>query len=757
MDTNNQKSVRDTSGLYEEKQQLVDSVVEQMTVCSDMLGAPDGSKKKIYGFIPGINETEEQKHLRDRIKDIRQGLYQVMFTGVFSSGKSTLLNALMHSELLSTGNLPETAVITNIVFNEPDERAVIYKRDVDENGQPVTEVMRDIPAFFQIYKVDRNDKEKFLKIVDHVVLYQNRDGIAGSMVQLVDSPGTSASMADDKVSKSFLEKADAIVFLINALMPLQKDDKEYIEKYFAGHQMQNLFFVVNKVNMLTTDEAEEELKQYVRKELTDVFTDQYGSFDENLFRRRVFYVNALGAMNTRLGRETKISRNESKMFSDDETGVPEFEEALGQFLTSGDRDKETLKAYRRQMADFYIGAERSVEKQLAEMELGRDAVKKKIKEYEESKKKIETEIKYIEDDIQKAIEGILMDARIEYDRFVDNVEAKWDDYFSEKTGEMGVSTGKLLTGKFGQVLQFWKDKDLRNKEFEEAVQKATKPFTDGINSFMDSESTAFSAAIKERMEKRFAGLEADLSRHQSVMESYNIPIDIDQLIRDIAKEADVKLPEGQNNLNLGQAIIAILLADPEIIETAGGGKVGTLEFLADIIKTNIIDVIIMDILIAIFGATNPVTLVITIVSFILFKFAKKESRKEDNTKRLIEDTKNKILDGYVDKEGKQHDGLRRGGKSRFTETLGTKVGGAMNRARVSLTVEIGEKLDAAERQLNDILNKLEEDENAYAAEKKRTAANLAAFAEAVSTMSQLTTGTPLSTEEIKKLASGEEA
>lgn len=757
MDTNNQKSVRDTSGLYEEKQQLVDSVVEQMTVCSDMLGAPDASKKKIYGFIPGINETEEQKHLRDRIKDIRQGLYQVMFTGVFSSGKSTLLNALMHSELLSTGNLPETAVITNIVFNEPDERAVIYKRDVDENGQPVTEVMRDIPAFFQIYKVDRNDKEKFLKIVDHVVLYQNRDGIAGSMVQLVDSPGTSASMADDKVSKSFLEKADAIVFLINALMPLQKDDKEYIEKYFAGHQMQNLFFVVNKVNMLTTDEAEEELKQYVREELTDVFTDQYGSFDENLFRRRVFYVNALGAMNTRLGRETKISRNESKLFSDDETGVPEFEEALGQFLTSGDRDKETLKAYRRQMADFYIGAERSVEKQLAEMELGRDAVKKKIKEYEESKKKIETEIKHIEDDIQKAIEGILMDARIEYDRFVDNVEAKWDDYFSEKTGEMGVSTGKLLTGKFGQVLQFWKDKNQRNKEFEEAVQEATKPFTDGINSFMDSESSAFSAAIKERMEKRFAGLEADLSRHQSVMESYNIPIDIDQLIRDIAREADVKLPEGQNNLNLGQAIIAILLADPEIIETAGGGKVGTLEFLADIIKTNIIDVIIMDILIAIFGATNPVTLVITIVSFILFKFAKKESRKEDNTKRLIEDTKNKILEGYVDKEGKQHDGLRRGGKSRFTETLGTKVGGAMNRARVSLTVEIGEKLDAAERQLNDILNKLEEDENAYAAEKKRTAANLAAFAEAVSTMSQLTTGTPLSTEEIKKLASGEEA
>lgn len=73
-------------------------------------------------------------------------------------------------------------------------------------------------------------------------------------------------------------------------------------------------------------------------------------------------------MNTRLGRETKISSNVSKMISDNETGVPKFEEALEKFLTSSGIEKLTLHKYLRMMADFYIGVERSVEKRLEEME-----------------------------------------------------------------------------------------------------------------------------------------------------------------------------------------------------------------------------------------------------------------------------------------------------------------------------------------------------------------------------------------------------
>lgn len=256
-----------------------------MTVCADILGAPDASKEEIYGFVPGINEIEEQKHLCDRIKTIRQGLYQVMFAGGPGSGKHTLINALTHSESLGLGVQPENAVLTIIVFNEPDERVVIYKRELDFNGQPATEVMRDIPAFFQKYNnMGRNDGEKFLKIVDHVVMYLKCDGIAGSLIQIVDS---NWFLPDAMASRFYLSNADAIVFLLNALLPFAQYEREYIARYFAGRQMQNLFFVINRGNLFLTGEKKEELKQCVREELTDVFTDQKGTFDEELFRRRV--------------------------------------------------------------------------------------------------------------------------------------------------------------------------------------------------------------------------------------------------------------------------------------------------------------------------------------------------------------------------------------------------------------------------------------------------------------------------------------
>ena len=593
--------------------------------------------------------------------------------------------------------------------------------------------------------------------MDHAVLYQKRDGIAGSMVQLVDSPGTGASEADNAVSEAFMKQADAIVFLITATLPLEMADKAYIARHFAGKQMENLFFVVNKVNLLISDEEEEELKKYVRNELTEVFTDKNGEFNEALFQSRVFYVDAMGSMNTRMGRETRIGRKHSAMIPDDETGVPEFERALGEFLTSGDRDKVTLSAYRRHLADFYVRAEQSKDRQLKMLEQGRDAVKKELDEYYKSKDSIEKELRQIEEDIDVTVDSLLADAGNEYDIFTEHVESDWDDYFSDKAGDMGVKTGKLITGKAKQMIQLWKDKGTRDREFERAAEEAAKPFYDGVRAFLDEKSEAFSAAVTVKLEENFHDLEEKLDRHQISLESNAVFLDVDQLIRDIARECGVKVTENERNPRLGQALVALLLGDPELIEAAGGGNYGTIKFLVEAIKTNILDVIIVDILAAIFGVSNPIGLIVVLISFIIIKISKKEIKAEENTKHLLAETKNRILNGYDDDKRGHQEGLRAGGKRRYIDTFGQKVGGAMQRAKTTLTAEIRDRLDANERQLKDLLKKLEQDEHAYADEKKRTADVLNTFAEAISTMSRLTDGTPLSVEEIRALASvGEE-
>lgn len=184
------------------------------------------------------------------------------------------------------------------------------------------------------------------------------------MIQLVDSPGTRASEADDKVALGFARQVDALVFMISALAPLDKEDKEYIAKHFANKRKKNVFFVVNKIDILNTDADIDVVKQYVREELTSVFLDENRIFDEDLYRKRVFYVNALGSMNTRLGRETTVGSSMKVMIPDEETGIPDFEASLQAFLTSENREKVALNAYLGQMADLYLVAERSVVERL---------------------------------------------------------------------------------------------------------------------------------------------------------------------------------------------------------------------------------------------------------------------------------------------------------------------------------------------------------------------------------------------------------
>ena len=103
--------------MYEQQRELVEGVVTQMQVCADMLGKRDESKKSRYGFVPGLDELETAKSLQTRIDTIRKGIFQVMFTGCFNAGKSTLINALIKRDVLKTGITPETAVLTKIIFN----------------------------------------------------------------------------------------------------------------------------------------------------------------------------------------------------------------------------------------------------------------------------------------------------------------------------------------------------------------------------------------------------------------------------------------------------------------------------------------------------------------------------------------------------------------------------------------------------------------------------------------------------------------
>lgn len=735
--------------MYEKQQQLVDEFMEQMEICADMLGAPDEKKESTYGFVPGLNEQESAECLRARMKAIEQGIFQVMFTGTFNAGKSTILNALMHSDILAMGNLPETAVITKIIFGDNDERVVIYKHELDENGQQKTIIMKNLSEFFNEYHVDREDTDKFRRIVDHVEIYLAKPGIAGSMIQLVDSPGTRASAADDEVALEFAKQVDALIFMISALAPLDKEDKEYIAKYFANQSKKNVFFVVNKVNLLNTDEDVDAVVQYVREELTSTFLDESGMFDEALYRNRVFYVNALGSMNTRMGKKTAVTRTIKEMIPDEETGIPDFEASLNAFLTAEDRDKLALSAYRGQVANLYLVAEQSIQNQLSALAEGREAVEQKLRDFMSDQTRIMREISDIEDDIDSARRDILRDAREVYSEYLDSIDNEWDEYFSDKSGAMGVHTVKLLGAKLGSVITFWQDKSVRDEKLREKSAEATQDFADGICGFMDLKKEEMAGNFRNRMEAHLKALEKKLNNHQDNLEGMNVPIDVSQIMSMIAREHNVNIPvTNENNSKLGQALVAFMFADPELVVEAAGGKSDSIDFIVDVIKTNVIDILLMGVLTTLFGNF------VGVIFFVIKKIITTVMRGESLTEKLIAETKDAILNGSEDEDGNVVDGLKKEGKRRYLASTETTIGGAMQRASHALTTGIRDRLSAIETQLEDARTKLTANEDALAMEMERTDQILNTFAKAISRMSELTDGAPLSVHEIKDLAMG---
>lgn len=280
------------------------------------------------------NENEEKVRRNNR-KWNDKDVCQVMFLGTYSVGKSTLLNALVKSEILPTGIVPTTFVITKLIFNADDERVVIFERDKrDDKGQPVPVMLESSEKFFKEYLSQNSwnfdDFDYFFNLLEHVVIYRKENGIAGSRVQLIDSPGLIVDSNDHYISH-YATTADALVFVISATMPLSTREREYINRNFSNRHMENVFFVVTKVDFLD-EEGIDDLKYCIRSGLQNVFTDEDGWFDEELYHSRVFYVNAFGAINTRLNRKTPIMSGHEIMIPEDKTGVPEFEKHLYDYI-----------------------------------------------------------------------------------------------------------------------------------------------------------------------------------------------------------------------------------------------------------------------------------------------------------------------------------------------------------------------------------------------------------------------------------------
>ena len=177
-------------------------------------------------------------------KRLGEGRFHVMVVGEFKRGKSTLVNALLGVEVLPTGVLPLTAVMTEVVHGQAG--ATVAGLD----GTRVDVGLDDVARFVTEAGNPGNERG-----VDRVEVRVPAPLLSTGLV-LVDTPGLgSIHLHNTEVGRASLLEADGAIVLLSADEPLSDEERQLLDT--LAQRRARTFVVVNKADHLEPTELEE--------------------------------------------------------------------------------------------------------------------------------------------------------------------------------------------------------------------------------------------------------------------------------------------------------------------------------------------------------------------------------------------------------------------------------------------------------------------------------------------------------------------
>ncbi|MGR3294505.1 MAG: dynamin family protein, partial [Candidatus Scalindua sp.] len=132
-------------------------------------------------------------------------------------------------------------------------------------------------------------------------------------MQLVDTPGIGSTfLHNTETTYEFLDQLDAAVFLMSADVPISQVEKELLETIKSSTQ--KIFFVLNKVDNLTSEEITE-----------------MSAHNMNVLKEMGFTVQEIWPISARKALKAKTSNDEKLLL---ESGLSNMEDAIGDFLST---------------------------------------------------------------------------------------------------------------------------------------------------------------------------------------------------------------------------------------------------------------------------------------------------------------------------------------------------------------------------------------------------------------------------------------
>ncbi len=409
-----------TTTSYNSTKQKTEAVVSALRDIALLIGEQQDKEIALEtgnSIVPGLGFITDAATLNKRAQDIQQGIFNIIVLGEFKNGKSTLLNAMLGDKTLPAKAAPCTAIITIIAQGQGKE-ITVYETNKE---QPRLLNWDNFKAEFQLKPEDQEKLEKEGSIdrfrnIEYAQI-ESLHPFCQNGVKLIDSPGLKENINRTRVTTKYLKQAQAVIFVLNATQILSEDEREFIDNVFEPSHLNNVFFVVNRINLIAEEEVDE-IKKYVKVKLKKNFFNEHGEFDEDFYNRRVFFLNALGALEARM----RTPLNQEML---EASGLPAFEQELERFLTSPEKTTAALASTVHLLSWIIAQSHEKItqeklalDRPLALLEKQREKTEKTLKELEGKKQDIEQTILLYGGMIKQKIYANLM-------QYITEMEQTW--------------------------------------------------------------------------------------------------------------------------------------------------------------------------------------------------------------------------------------------------------------------------------------------------------------------------------------------
>lgn len=278
--------------------------------------------------------------IREAADRIASRVYRVAVIGEFKKGKSSLINALLGSEILPTDILPMTAAINRVTYGERKRIVVRYK-----DGGSEERTLEELLDFGTKYDARRAETAKTVREIE----VQYPSVFCKNHIELIDTPGLNDSEHMTEVTLGILGEVDAAVFVTSAREPLSMTEQESILMLMGRPGIRHILFVITCIDVFRPGEEQDRVIETIRNRLMEntlsAAEERYRDSRELLEKsRRILKRPELYAVSSLLAMKGFVRDDEALL---EESRFPQFKSSLLDNLTaaqSADMKERTIDA-----------------------------------------------------------------------------------------------------------------------------------------------------------------------------------------------------------------------------------------------------------------------------------------------------------------------------------------------------------------------------------------------------------------------------